>query len=288
MDNMMPDIYSTCFSKIYNKGDIVYSIITPVYNQEDIIVENIKSFITHTLNNYEIIIILDSCSDNTKKNLLDFIKDYNNINKYLIQIRILETNEPLFETKCDNIGFKMANGQYLLEIQADMKMTERGYNIQLTKPFKLFNNVIAVSGRCSHNLYRDGGVGKMGNSILDDVSMLNVDKNTFYTYETCNRGPLLLDKKKVKELNYLDENNFFLDNSDHDLMIRAYILKGYICGYVPIDYESKLENGSTRKKRDIKNQKKFNELKATIDPNYINIYKKKWINLEPRRYKLDI
>ena len=126
-----------------------------------------------------------------------------------------------------------------------MKMTEKGYNIHLAKPFNLLHNVIAVSGRCAHNLYHGGGVGKLGKSIMTEISKLNVDKNTFYTYETCNRGPLLLDRKKVEELGYLDEKNYFLDNSDHDLMARAYIFKKYICGYVPIDFEADLKNGST-------------------------------------------
>lgn len=277
---------STCFQKLFNEGNIVYSIITPVYNQESIIVEHIKSYIINTLDNFEIIIILDCCSDNTKNNLLDFISNFENINKNFIQIRILESFEPLFETKCDNIGFKISKGKFLLEIQADMKMTEKGYNIHLAKPFNLLDNVIAVSGRCAHNLYHEGGVGKLGSSIMNNISQLNVNKDTFYTYETCNRGPLLLDRKKVEELDYLDEENYFLDYSDHDLMARAYIFKKYICGYVPIDFESDVKNGSTRKAKDKKNQDKFNELNSRINGGYIHKYKEAWIPLQPKQYDL--
>ena len=276
------------FQKIFNDDDIVYSIVTPVYNQENIIVEHIKSYIFNTLDNFEIIIILDSCSDNTKDNLLDFISNFKNMNKNFIQIRILETLEPLFETKCDNIGFKISKGKFLLEIQADMKMTEKGYNIHLAKPFKLLDNVIAVSGRCAHNLYRGGGVGKLGKSIMTEISKLNVNKNTFYTYETCNRGPLLLDRKKVEELGYLDEQNYYLDNSDHDLMARAYIFKKYICGYVPIDFEADLKNGSTRKIKDERNIKKLKELKSKIDSGHINKYRKVWKPLQKKIYHLTV
>lgn len=277
---------NNCFQKLYNKDIIVYSIIVPVYNQENIIVEHIKSYIINTLDNFEIIIILDSCSDNTKDNLLDFISNFKNLNKNFIQIRIIETLEPLFETKCDNIGFKIAKGKFLLEIQADMKMTEKGYNIHLAKPFNLLNNVIAVSGRCAHNLYQEGGVGKLGKSIMTEISKLNVDKDTFYTYETCNRGPLLLDRKKVEDLGYLDEENYFLDNSDHDLMARAYIFKKYICGYVPIDFEADLKNGSTRKTKDERNIKKLNELNSKIDRGHINKYRETWKPLQPKQYDL--
>ena len=51
----------------YNQGDIIYSVVIPIYNQEGIIVENIKSIIHNTLGIFEIILILDYCFDNTEK-----------------------------------------------------------------------------------------------------------------------------------------------------------------------------------------------------------------------------
>lgn len=205
---------------------IQYSIIMPVFNQEAIIVENIESIIKNTVDNFEIIIILDYCFDKTEVNLMNFFNNFINTFQHFIQITIYKNAEiPLFETKCDNIGFRNSIGKYCLEIQADMKMTEYAYNMHLTKPFLKFNNVIAVSGRCAHNLFNNDGIGKLGADIEIEINNLKVDKNKFYVYETCNRGPLLLDRMKLKELNYLDEEEYFLDNSDHDLMARAYIHK---------------------------------------------------------------
>jgi glycosyltransferase involved in cell wall biosynthesis len=274
------------FERIYKKEKIVHSIVTPVYNQENIIEKNVKSYIDNTFDFFEIIIILDSCSDKTKHNLLHFINNYKNDNYNFIQIKILESSEPLFETKCDNIGFKLAEGEYILEIQADMEMTEKGYNKQLVKPFDILPNVIAVSGRCAHNLFRSGGIGKLGRDIEKNIKELSVDRNIFYTFETCNRGPLLLHKKKVVELGYLDEINYFLDNSEHDLLARAYLQYGYICGYVPIDFHAPLKNGSTRKSKDKKNIMKLKELKNKINKSFIDKYKNEWTNIEPKQYKL--
>ena len=242
----------------YNENFVEYSITIPVYNQEQIIVENIKSIIFNTLNNFEIIIILDFCFDNTEKYLTNFLDNYKNEIENLIQIKIFKNhNKPLFETACDNIGFKNSIGKYCLEIQADMKMIEKGYNIELTKPFLKFDNVIAVSGRCAHNLFQYGGIGKLGTNIEKSLHELNIIRNKFYVFETCNRGPLLLDRKKLEELNYLNENEYFLDDSDHDLMARAYIEKKYICGYVPIDFEAPLNNGSTRNNNNYNNCKEY-------------------------------
>lgn len=230
-----------------NTNEISYSVIIPVYNQEDIIVENLKSIIENTIENFEIILILDFCFDNTEKNLCEFLNNYKNEKSYFVQITIFKNKEkPLFETKCDNIGFKNSVGKYCLEIQADMKMTEMGYNLHLTKPFLFLDNVIAVSGRCTHQLFCHEGIGKLGSNIEKTVEELYIDKNKFYVYETCNRGPLLLDRKKLEEMNFLDEENYFLDDSDHDLMVRSYLEKNYICGYVPIDFHAPLNSGSTR------------------------------------------
>lgn len=283
------------YTKTYKENvEIVYSIVIPVYNQENCIIENLKSIISNTLQSFEIIIILDYCFDHTEKNLLLFLENYTTNPDNLCEIIVFKNEEkPLFETKCDNIGFKHSRGKYCLEIQADMKMTEFGYNIQLTKPFDLYDNVIAVSGRCAHNLYFNGaGMGKLGREIENTIDELNITRNKFYVYETCNRGPLLLDKRKLSEMNYLDEDNYFLDDSDHDLMARAYIEKGYICGYVPIDFYAPLVLGSTRNHNTYdfckeyfvnKNEKERlqNEKKDGL-----NKYRNIWKNRKPVTYDL--
>ena len=284
------------YKNIYSKEsqvEIVYSIIIPVFNQEEIIVENLKSIIDNTLGNFEIIIILDFCFDETEKNLFFFIENYKNTKTNFIQITIVKNqNLPLFETKCDNIGFKKSIGKYCLEIQGDMKMTEMGYNIHITKPFLILENVIAVSGRCAHNLFNNKGIGKLSLEIERPTSELNICKNKFYVYETCNRGPLLIDKKKLEELNFLDEENYFLDNSDHDLFARAYLLKNYICGYVPIDFEAPLCNGSTRNNKTYnfckeyfinKNEKERLQKKMGYS---LGKYKNVWSEREPTTYDI--
>ena len=172
------------YKKIYqlkHPNDIIYSIVMPVYNQENIIVENIKSIIDHTVGYFEIIIILDFCFDNTEKNIMEWVETYENKSNHFIQILLFKNDEPLFETACDNIGFKHSSGKYCLEIQSDMKMTEMGYNVQLTKPFTILPNVIAVSGRCAHNLFNhEIGIGKLGSNVEKPISDLHVSKDKFY------------------------------------------------------------------------------------------------------------
>ena len=294
-----------CFLlKKYDYNDISnieYSVIIPVYNQEKIITKNVNSILKYTGGLFEIILILDFCYDNTELNLINFLDNYINFNNKLSSIFIFkQAKTPIFEASCDNIGFIMSKGKYCLEIQADMEMIENDYNLYLTKPFKLLNNVLAVSGRCAHNLFdRPGGIGKLGKLIDKNVTELKIDKNKFYTYETCNRGPLLFDRQKLKLLNYLDEVNYHQDNSDHDIMIRGYLKYGYICGYVPIDFKSPLADGTSRKKHDSENEKinlEYKKLRMAqhkikssylIDGATLNLYKKNWKNIEPKIYDLN-
>jgi hypothetical protein len=174
----------------------------------------------------------------------------------------LKSEIPLFETSADNIGFFCSQGKYCLEIQADMEMTDKGYNMRLLQPFLLDNNIIGISGRCCHDFKCSKGIGKLGADILIKINDLpHVDINSYYIGETCNRGPLLLDREKLITMKYLDEVNYFLDNSDHDLFARAFVEKGWTCGYVPIDFFTLLENGTTRKKRDILNEMYYEKKK---------------------------
>lgn len=244
--------------KQYNYTDaaITYSVVMPVYNQEAILVPNLQSVLECTQGSFELIVILDYCFDNSERNLLAFLETLKPPST-LVQITVFKTDHPLFETKCDNIGFRFATGTYCLEIQADMKMVEPGYNLHLVKPFLQYDNVIAVSGRCAHTMFTGEGIGKLGATVERPLAELGIPKNSFYVFETCNRGPLLLDRAKLADLGFLDEENYFLDDSDHDLMARAYLQKGYLCGYVPIEFKSPLQHGSTRNRNPYQFCKEF-------------------------------
>ena len=229
----------------------------PIYNQEQIIEKNINSIFKYTTElPYELILILDSCSDSTETIILNMISQgihTNTLPELLTNILVLRSLTPLFETAADNLGFLCSRGKFILEIQADMEMTELGYNMKLLKPFSLYNSILGISGRCCHGLTYANGIGKLGDSIESTLPDY-IDRNAFYIGETCNRGPLMLDSEKLRSLGYLDEKNYFLDNSDHDLFARAYFEKKWTCGYCPIDFSSPLINGSTRKPRDELNE----------------------------------
>jgi len=237
-----------------------FSIVMPIYNQEEIIEKNVAALLQFTAEkNYELIFLLDSCSDKSESVLLNLLK-CEKMPDLLTNIIVLISHTPLFETASDNIGFLCSRGKYVIEIQSDIEITEMGYNMKMLKPFMKLSNVIGVSGRCCHNLTNSDGVGKLGNLIEFPINK-SIDKGAFYVGETCNRGPLMLDLEKLRSLGFLDEKSYFLNNSDHDLFARAYYKNEWICGYIPIEFISPLQNGSTRKKKDELNESTFNRYK---------------------------
>ena len=246
-------------SYFYDSGDhFDYSLIIPVHNQEEVIIKNLNSILKNTAYNFELIMIFDSCTDNSENIVIEYLKNFTISN--LVKIKIINNPSPLFETTCDNIGFRLSEGKYLVEVQSDIEIFTYGYNHILSEPIRKYDDIISISGRCTHNLYDwNNGIGKLGMLIEQPLNLSFKDYNKVYIGDTCNRGPLVFDAEKLKELGYLDEYNFVQGDDDHDLHIRAKLFKNWSCGYVPIEFRSLLHEGSTRKPMD------------EVNKNYLNI-----------------
>jgi glycosyltransferase involved in cell wall biosynthesis len=257
--------------KEYSENDVEFSIIVPIFNQEEIIRKNLLSIMKHTDGLIEIIVILDNCIDNTEKIVLDLFQ--NETVENLIRVIVVKQDTPVYETTCDNIGFVLSSGKYLLEIQADMEMIEYGYNRSLERAFLKYDDIAAISGRCTHVFGRPMGVGKLGESVQYPLHP-DLDRNKLYMWGTCVHSPFLMDHKKAKEIGYFDEQNLFLDDSCHDFCARSYYLKGWRNGYVPMEYLSPLKDGSCRKELPEKvkdlNKKVMDERKARSDGGFIS------------------
>ena len=93
------------------KEDLV-SIITPTYNCGNYIEETINSVINQTYKNWEMIIIDDCSTDNTKSIVEEYQKKYPNI-KY----HILENNSGAAVAR--NMAIKMAKGKFIAFLDSD-------------------------------------------------------------------------------------------------------------------------------------------------------------------------
>lgn len=226
------------------QSDVEFSIVVPVFNQEEIIKKNLRSMMKYTDGKIEMIVILDNCVDNTEYEVLDLFKNETVDN--LVRIIVVRQDTPVYETTADNIGFVLSSGKYLLEIQADIELVEYGYNRNLQKALIKYDDIAVVSGRLTHKFGIPIGVGKLGESNENPLPT-NLDRNKVYMWGTCVHSPFLMDHEKAKQIGYFDEQNIFLEGSCHDYCARCYYIKGWKNGYVPVEYLSPLKDGSCRK-----------------------------------------
>ena len=92
------------------------SVIIPCYNYACYLTEAVESVINQTYKNFEIIIVNDGSTDNTKQVAEGLIKQYPD---YAIEV-INQENKGVVAAR--NIGVKKAKGQYILCLDADDKI----------------------------------------------------------------------------------------------------------------------------------------------------------------------
>lgn len=267
---------------IYGNKDVKWTLVMPVYNQANKIKEILKKIYVCAELNFNIILINDASDDRSLdeiNNYINLIKD--DIDPKVMEIILIDNIVPLYETACDNQGFRMATTEYIIEIQSDIHIEELGFDRKMIDAMELLN-LGAVSGRHVHSysmlenirawfkyptklfmwrLLKVGhpeGVGRLGKKIFEKIT---VKEYECYIGETVARGPWLIKKSDLISLAYLDEKNFFLGNDDHDYHRRLFSKFGKNVGYVPINIYSHTCDGSTRKVRSGMNKEIFEYLK---------------------------
>jgi len=234
------------YAKQYRDSKFELSLVIPVHNQADIMARTLDSVTRNVSGLHEIIIVADYCTDRTHAVCVEALEIIS-VRREICQAIIISQDTPVFETTCDNIGFCIAQGEFIIEIQADMQLNDFGFDQRLVSALKNYGDLLGVSGRCTHRFNSIQGVGKLGERIEQPLSQ-NIDRSKLYMYGTCNRGPLALRKSMLRQLNYLDEKNYYLLDSEHDLFARAFHNFGWRCGYVPTEVISILSDGTTRKR----------------------------------------
>lgn len=103
-----------------------------------------------------------------------------------------------------------------------------------------------------------GRAGRIGELI--EMPTRVPHRQSLFVGQSVMRGPLALRRDYLEDLGGLDTGRYFLGNDDHDLMMRAWRHRGYVCGYVAVSFSSPLAEGTTRRVRDPAAAARFNEL----------------------------
>lgn len=228
------------------------SIILTVHNKEFLLLQVLNGIKNNTIGNYEIIVVLDGCTDNSELVVTNF-KEKNP------EINLIITKTPnVFETKANNFGLKLSSGEIVIITQDDIIITEMGWNDRLTKPFRAFDDVFAVTANCAHNweinpnskhIHTTENNCYEWSDILNHVDHANrttISRDVFAVRQCVNRGPLAINHADLKSLDYFDELFAPQDMDDHDLCFRMAKKLNKVVGCYWINFDSDINWGGTR------------------------------------------
>lgn len=151
---------------------------------------------------------------------------------------LVDQSTAIYETASNNRGAILAEGQFLIVMQDDWVMTQIGWNVHMSLPARLYDDVFGISGNCAHGWSGFPGdkVGRCGNSERDRPLSpeLVAKSDTFFVRPTGNRGPILYNASKFRQMGYLNELQYLMDADDHAFHISAVRSQGWVSGYVPL------------------------------------------------------
>lgn len=105
-----------------------FSVIIPVYNRGNLLIETIKSVLVQTFRDFELIIVDDGSTDNTKDVVMPFLSD---------RVRYFYQQNKR-QGAARNLGIKHANGMFVIFLDHDdlwsPKLLESYYDIIRNKP----------------------------------------------------------------------------------------------------------------------------------------------------------
>lgn len=304
------------FDSANNLHQVEVSFVIPIHNQREIIASNIKALFSCITLDSEIIFVDDSSSDGSQEEILNAISG--ELPQEIKRIFLYRFEHPIFESACDDFGIKSASGKYIIEIQADMQMLEKGFDKKMTRVLGEYPDIFMLSGRgvmpfdeIAEIYSRSRGteshlskslkfsiwrniikVVKKNNeiNIEEPKSLTTVSDHTFlhnlvfptnkdfsesgkagrlgplievnpieprpllYIGDTVMRGPICFMRERYVELGGFNLESFFLGYDEHDLNLKARILKGWRSGFLSVGFVSPLSHGSMRKSRTLKNK----------------------------------
>jgi glycosyltransferase involved in cell wall biosynthesis len=252
---------------IYGPTEPFVTFVMPVFNQEEIIKKNLNSLIRSASIPFDLIVIDDGSNDSTLGCLSLFLRECHS--PLLTQSLIIKNPVPIYETACDNQGFRLSRTEFIIEVQSDIEIDDRGFDKRMIDAAQ-YSFIGTVSGRHVHpfslldnrrswfkypfykfkskvNPYYNC-IGLVGARVFSG-SPVNLGSTSLYIGETNSRGPWLVRKSDLERFDYLDEKHFFLGNDDHDFNLRLFNSTQRCAAYVPVHQRSLPSNGSTRKKR---------------------------------------
>jgi len=136
-------------STTWSKPD--QTIVMSVYNSARSLQESIPVLFTHTTGFWELILVLDSCYDESYVLVVQMTKTYFKLSS-AVRVRIVIQPTAVWEVSSDNLGMRMSSpSKVYIILQAVNIIHEHSWNQKMYSIMMTNNKIFAISGRCGHN-----------------------------------------------------------------------------------------------------------------------------------------
>lgn len=206
------------------------SIITPLYNCENFILETIKSVISQTYSDWEMLIVDDCSTDNSRYIVEEFVRMDSRIQYFKTSSTSGSPADPR------NIGIKMAKGRYIAFLDSDDLWISNKLELQIP----LFsNNKVGIVFSNYTKINEDGESNGRIITAPNNVTYLNLLKGNVIACLTC-----IYDRQKIGKL-------YFTKQGHEDFALWLAILKkGFVAknaGHVLAKYRVRKSSVSSNK-----------------------------------------
>ena len=185
-----------------------FSVIIPVYNKEKYVQAAVKSVLNQTFTDFELIIVNDCSTDNSRKEVSKIISE---------QIKTIEHLENKGLSASRNTGIKNATGNFIAFLDADDEW-KPDFLATIKSLISTFPEAQLFATNYEE-LYADGikvihnqKLSKLGNDFLvDDFFELNLGKPIYFP------GSLCVKKTVFDEIGYFDEKITYSEDVDFNI-----------------------------------------------------------------------
>jgi glycosyltransferase involved in cell wall biosynthesis len=236
-----------------NMKHIAISIVIPMYNSEETIIDSINSVLNQTYKNYEIVIVDDGSTDNSYIKVEEFIQKNNIADVVLIK---QNNNGP---SAARNRGIEITRGKYIAFLDSD----DTWHKDKLLKQINILEkyNVDLLGCTINENVYKNKGY------IIDISFDMLLLKNYFST------PTVILKKEILKDIGVFDAKKRY--SEDYNLWLR--IANKYKCAIIN---ESLVLCGNGKPTFGYSGlSKNLWAMEVEEIKNYIYLFKNRYINL---------
>lgn len=250
-----------------NQNPLV-TVICTCFNHQNFVIETIESVLNQSYSNIEIIIVDDCSSDDSISIISRFLEKHP-------EIKFIQNQQNLGNTKTFNKAAKQANGSFLIDLACDDILLPNCISIQVESFLK--SNIISTGIVFGNSEYIDENGNYLSDYFSTDSNKKVIDKKLFTTNLiqllegglVMNSVSAMINKSIFDELNGYDETLAF---EDLDFWIR--VLEKYQIEFIDEIITQKRDLKSSLGNQFFKNNETANKIDSSMNVIFSKVIKK--------------